>query len=196
MVPAQNIWQGDDENKPAPEPLFRIQALVNTREIDTGLDRLADPADARPWLLDHGLLAADATLTPDDLGIAIGVREALRAILVHNAGGPAPGRDALAALRTVAAANDARAVLDDDGSVRLARVGDSLPARLLELLLAVKDAQLDGTWDRLKACRNDDCQWAFYDRSRNHGGVWCDMAACGNRLKNRDFRARRRELRH
>jgi predicted RNA-binding Zn ribbon-like protein len=42
------------------------------------------------------------------------------------------------------------------------------------------------------ACANDDCQWAFYDRSRNHGGTWCDMATCGNKLKNRDFRARRR----
>ena len=33
---------------------------------------------------------------------------------------------------------------------------------------------------------------AFYDRSRNHGGTWCDMASCGNKLKNREFRARRR----
>ena len=33
--------------------------------------------------------------------------------------------------------------------------------------------------------------WAFYDRSRNHGGTWCDMASCGNKLKNREFRARR-----
>ena len=69
------------------------------------------------------------------------------------------------------------------------RDGDSVRARLLDVLLVVKDAQLDGTWGHLKACANDDCQWAFYDRSRNHGGTWCDMATCGNKLKNRDFRA-------
>jgi predicted RNA-binding Zn ribbon-like protein len=76
--------------------------------------------------------------------------------------------------------------------VRLTPVGDSVRARLLRLLLIVSDAQRDGTWAHLKACANDDCRWAFYDRSRNHGGTWCDMATCGNKLKNREFRARRR----
>ena len=56
----------------------------------------------------------------------------------------------------------------------------------------MRDAQRDGSWARLKACANDECQWAFYDRSRNHGGTWCEMSACGNKLKNREFRARRR----
>jgi predicted RNA-binding Zn ribbon-like protein len=55
---------------------------------------------------------------------------------------------------------------------------------------------LNESWGRLTACRNDDCLWAFYDGSRNHGGTWCDMAACGNRLKNRDLRARRRQIGH
>ena len=65
--------------------------------------------------------------------------------------------------------------------------------RLIELLLIMRDAQRDGSWARLKACANDECQWAFYDRSRNHGGTWCEMSACGNKLKNREFRARRRK---
>ena len=43
----------------------------------------------------------------------------------------------------------------------------------------------DGTWSRLKACREDDCHWAFYDRSRNRSGQWCVMAVCGNRNKAR-----------
>jgi predicted RNA-binding Zn ribbon-like protein len=83
-------------------------------------------------------------------------------------------------------------VVDDSGRVSLVPDDDSVRARLLALLLVVKDAQLDGTWTHMKACANDDCLWAFYDRSRNHGGTWCDMASCGNKLKNRDFRARRR----
>ena len=48
-----------------------------------------------------------------------------------------------------------------------------------------------GTWERLKVCRNDECQWAFYDHSRNHSGAWCTMAICGNRMKGRAFRTRR-----
>ena len=50
-------WLGDAEAKPAPEPLTRIQALINTVDLESGADRLAEPADARPWLVAHGLLA-------------------------------------------------------------------------------------------------------------------------------------------
>jgi predicted RNA-binding Zn ribbon-like protein len=48
----------------------------------------------------------------------------------------------------------------------------------------------DGTWARVKACRAEDCRWAFYDFSRNRSGTWCDMAVCGNRAKVRAYRAR------
>ena len=57
-----------------------------------------------------------------------------------------------------------------------------------DLILIVRDAQRDGSWKRLKACRNDECLWAFYDRSHAGRGAWCDMATCGNRIKNRNLR--------
>ncbi|MDT5237474.1 MAG: hypothetical protein QOF47_3461 [Mycobacterium sp.] len=183
-------WPGDEESKPAPGPLVFVQTLVNTVELPDGSDRLADPTDARPWLVDNHLLAPHVELAGADLDLVRAVREALRAMLVHNAGGPPPNKTALAVLRTVAGGGTARADLGDDGEVRLSARGDSVPDRLVELLLIIRDAQRDGTWQRLKACANDDCQWAFYDRSRNHGGTWCEMASCGNKLKNRAFRAR------
>jgi predicted RNA-binding Zn ribbon-like protein len=185
-------WSGDTESKPAPGDLRRIQALINTVDLESGQDRLAAVEDARPWLVDDGLLAPDASLAPDDLQLVAEVREGLRALVIHNSGGPAPDPLTSAALREVSDASPVRVVLDGSGKVTLAAADDSLRARLLALLLIVKDAQLDGTWTHLKACANDDCLWAFYDRSRNHGGTWCDMASCGNKLKNRDFRARRR----
>jgi predicted RNA-binding Zn ribbon-like protein len=79
------------------------------------------------------------------------------------------------------------------GQVRLetgdpaGRVADGLAG----LLLTIRDAQADGSWDRLKLCSNPDCRWAFYDRSHSRRGAWCEMASCGNRLKNRNLRARR-----
>lgn len=183
-------WPGDDEPKPAPGPLRVVQALVNTVERPDGLDRLADAADARAWLVDHHLLAPDAALTDADLDLVRRVREALRSLLVHNAGGPLPTESALAPLRDIAAAGTVRACLADVGQVQLATTGDSVRDRLVDLLLMVRDAQRDGTWPLLKACANDECQWAFYDKSRNHGGTWCEMSVCGNKLKNRAFRAR------
>jgi predicted RNA-binding Zn ribbon-like protein len=192
MTPRPVQWLSDDESKPAPEPLVRIQALVNTVELPDGPDRLAATADARAWLVAHNLLTATADVTDDDLDLVRGVREALRALLVHNAGGPLPSDEALSPLRAVATEGTARADCGDAGEVRLSATGDSVPERLVELLLVMRDAQRDGSWARLKACANDECQWAFYDRSRNHGGTWCEMSACGNKLKNREFRARRR----
>jgi len=185
------VWLGDTEAKPAPEPLTRIQALINTVDLESGADRLLDATEAQPWLRARGLLAPGHVPTPEELATIREVREALRAMTLHNAGGPAPTAAQIAPLRRVADAATARARLDERGTVHVDPVGESLPDRLLVLLLVVSDAQRDGTWAHLKACANEDCRWAFYDRSRNHGGTWCDMASCGNKLKNREFRARR-----
>lgn len=193
VVAEQTRWLADEESKPAPGPLLRVQALVNTVELPAGPDRLADPADARPWLIDNGLMAPDASLGGADLQQLRDVREALRALLMRNSGGPSPTEAEMAPLRAVAAGGAARADFDADGLVRLAADGDSVAERLVDLLLVMRDAQLDGSWARLKVCANDECRWAFYDRSRNHGGTWCEMSACGNKLKNREFRARRRK---
>lgn len=50
-----------------------------------------------------------------------------------------------------------------------------------------------GEWRRLKICENPACLWIFYDESRNRVRRWCDDKACGNLLKVRRFRARRKE---
>jgi predicted RNA-binding Zn ribbon-like protein len=185
-------WLGDQESKPAPGALRQVQALINTIDRESGQDRLAAAADAAPWLVTNHLLEPGTTPSLDDLRTVVDVREALRAMVIHNTGGPAPGKTALAPLRQVAATSAVRAELSADGTVRLGPDDNSLADRLVNVLLVVKDAQFDGTWEHLKACANEECQWAFYDRSRNHGGTWCDMSSCGNKLKNRDFRARKR----
>ena len=188
-------WLGDIEAKPAPGALRRIQAFINTIDLESGQDRLARIEDARPWLVESDLLAADAAPSNDDLRLVADVREGLRALLIQNSGGPVPDAAVMAPLHAVAESSGVRAALDESGRITLGTDDDSLRARLLSLLLVIRDAQLDGTWTHMKACANDDCLWAFYDHSRNHGGTWCDMATCGNKLKNRDFRARRRQSR-
>jgi predicted RNA-binding Zn ribbon-like protein len=189
-IPAK--WLDDEEKKPAPGPLRRVQSLINTLDMESGLDRLAVAGDAAPWMATNGLLTPGGTPTDDDLSTLAGVREGLRALVLQNTDGQAPDPSLVWPLHQLAEDEPVRAGVGEDGAVRLAPVGDSLRARLVALLLIVSDAQRDGTWAHLLACANDDCQWAFYDRSRNHGGTWCDMATCGNKLKNRDFRARQR----
>lgn len=57
-----------------------------------------------------------------------------------------------------------------------------------QILAVVVEAAGDGSWQRLKACREHRCEWAFYDRARNRSGRWCSMAVCGTRSKMQTYR--------
>jgi predicted RNA-binding Zn ribbon-like protein len=187
------LWVPDEETKPAPMPLLLVQSFVNTWEGDHGSDLLLDPAAARDWLTEAGLWRAERAPDPAELHLARGVREGIRAMLAANAGGPQPGPGDLQPLRAVAQASRPALRVGPDGQVSLGpEPGGRLGAGLLTLLLTIRDAQRDGTWPRLKACGNPDCRWAFYDRSHSRAGAWCDMATCGNRIKNRRLRQRQR----
>jgi predicted RNA-binding Zn ribbon-like protein len=179
--------------KPAPPPLQPVQALANTVDLEEGIDLLEDIDSARSWLRKAGLLGAKGTLNQAQLAEVREVRTSLRALIAHNDGGPAPSIEELAPLRGLAGSRQPQLCVDRHGNFEFeAAAGSDVRDAMVGLLVSVRDAQADGTWSRLKICRNSDCQWAFYDRSRNHQGVWCDMAICGNRLKNRAFRARHR----
>lgn len=171
-------------------PLLLVQSFVNTYEADTSVDLLGDLETGRTWLAEAGLLDR-APLTPDDLELAREVRENLRVLLVQNAGGDVPTLEQLVPLTALAATSRLRPTVGENGLIDLETEGGPGSVRLAELLLIVRDAQHDGRWERLKACRNDECLWAFYDRSHAGRGAWCDMATCGNRIKNRNLRSRR-----
>jgi predicted RNA-binding Zn ribbon-like protein len=193
-------WASHLEHKLAPMPLLLVQAFVNTLDLDLGTDVFAHPEEARAWLADSGLRdpGPPSPKRPgpdlgDDLLIAREVRTGIRALIRLNTENKPLAGDELQPLQKVAREGQPRLQVSMDGQVRL---GPALPASrlvdgLLRLLLITRDAQADGSWDRMKLCGNPDCQWAFYDRSHSRRGAWCDMASCGNRLKNRNLRARR-----
>ena len=183
-------WVPDGETKPAPMPLLIVQSFVNTWEADAGTDLLGDPASACRWLKEAGLLDGIGT-DEGDLATLREIRESIRALLVRNGGGPAPGSSQLEAVRNSADRTRLRAIVLGDGRIELQPEGAAGSEAIARLLLIIRDAQRDGTWGRLKACRNPDCQWAYYDRSHAGRGAWCDMAVCGNRIKNRNLRSRR-----
>ena len=186
-------WVPAEETKPAPMPLLLVQSFVNTWDGDRGSDLLLDPSAARDWLTEAGLWSAERPPDPAELHLARGVREGIRAMLIANSGGPQPRPGELQPLQAVAHASPPVLQVGPGGQVSLGpKAGGRPGAGLLTLLLVVRDAQRDGTWRRLKACGNPDCRWAFYDRSHSGVGTWCDMASCGNRIKNRRLRQRHR----
>jgi predicted RNA-binding Zn ribbon-like protein len=179
------------ETKPAPMPLLLVQSFVNTWEGDSGLDLLSEAKPALRWLASAGLLAAGRGVDVDELSRARAVREGIRALLVHSGGGPAPTKVELRPLDQLARDARLHVALDRRGLVEFHSEGTGGRIELSRLLLVIRDAQKDGTWWRLKACHNSACLWAFYDRSHAGLGAWCDMAVCGNRVKNRNLRSRR-----
>ncbi len=135
---------------------------------------------------EHDLSAAAAT--DADVARFADVREGLRALLLANNGEPRD-KDAVARLDAVAASVPVSVRFGDDDCA-LEPEGKGLDAALGSILGLVHTAMRDGTFERLKACREHTCEWAFYDHSRNRSATWCSMKVCGNRAKARTYRAR------
>ena len=162
-----------DVPKAAPEPLRLVQRFVNTVDHEHHREWIGTAAELAEFL--------GCAETEVDVGRAHELREALRMLLRANNGAPVDP-DAVGAVNRVAAG--LRLELDDGG--RVAFGAEDPLARIVGVAFR---AMLDGTWPRLKACRN--CKWAFYDYSKNRAASWCSMQLCGNRLKTRASRSRR-----
>ncbi|MFJ3672383.1 CGNR zinc finger domain-containing protein [Streptomyces sp. NPDC090106] len=160
----------------APGGLALIESLVNTRALDSDADAL-DTEEGRERF----------GLTPDDVPEARALRESLRATLLAHAGHPphAP----VTPLDALLAAAPLRVTVAADGSAALA-AATAAPSLLARVAVAVAEALVEGTWQRLKACQAPDCHWAYYDRSPAGRGRWCSMQICGARAKMRRYRAK------
>lgn len=172
----------------APGELERVRDFVNTLDVETGDDALSSPDALRAWLESRGLGPARGA-SRTDLVAARRLREAIRALLLENNGLSVRKEAALTLNRTAARAHVGLR-FDSGGEVRLEPAARGVDAALGRLLAIAASAMADGTWTRLKACRADDCHWAFYDHARNHSRHWCSMAVCGNRTKARTYRRR------
>ena len=176
------------EEQAAPGRLDVLRRFVNTRDVEDGIEELGTPAAVRAWLREHGLPNVPRP-GAGDVERLTALREALRGLMLAN-NGQADERRALEHLRAEAARVPLQVRFDGRGDSALVPGGAGVDAVVGELIGIVHEAMADGTWPRLKACRADDCEWAFYDRSRNRSGAWCSMAVCGNRAKARTYRRR------
>jgi predicted RNA-binding Zn ribbon-like protein len=180
------------QSKEAPGDLAQVREFVNTLDIDEGLDALSTPGELAAWLEERELLEPGADVGPADLRRTRLFREALRSVLLsHNDGRPVP-KDATRVMDDVAARARLRLRVGADASAQLEAEGRGVDGALGRLLVIVYRAMENETWQRLKACRADTCQWAFYDRSKNRSGHWCSMEVCGSRHKAQQYRERRK----
>jgi predicted RNA-binding Zn ribbon-like protein len=181
-----------EQSKEAPGDLAQVRAFVNTLDMDEGLEALSTPGELAAWLTDRGLLELGADVSAADVRRARLFREALRsALLSNNDGRPVPA-DAARTMDDVAARARLRLHVGADASARLEAEGRGIDGALGRLLVIVYRAMENESWRRLKACRADTCQWAFYDHSKNRSGHSCSMEVCGARHKAQQYRERRK----
>jgi predicted RNA-binding Zn ribbon-like protein len=169
----------------APGRLELLQRFINTHNHDLPpeWDRIGSAGKARGWLNEKGLVSPQDVVTKADAARLRELREAIRRLVI---GGEQP--EAVAVVR--AAGGVLRVAVDGEGRTSLEPARPGVDGAIATLLGILHEAQLTGDWARMKACRQ--CEYAFFDRSRNRSAAWCAMSICGNRTKNRAYYRRQR----
>src|SRR5690606_2836921 len=170
------------EDRPAPGRLRFVQGLLNTLDVERGTDRLADTPQAAAWLERFGLVADARAIDAADTARLRTFREAVRT-LISTQEDQGQVRDAAEALHQLSAGIELGVRFDTTGTVSVENRSTGIEAAIGALIVAMHEAQMTGTWERLKSCARDSCRWAFYDASKNHSSNWCSMQTCGNREK-------------
>ncbi|MGW2353783.1 CGNR zinc finger domain-containing protein [Actinacidiphila glaucinigra] len=185
---------------PAPGGLAFVQDLLNSSSDGlvgprhTHDDLLSDIVSARNWLTSAGRALGESSdldfslpsLPEEDLPALRELRSELRLLVSGQA--EADQSASLSRLRSAAVT-----VATTSGPSFVALPSGYGWHWVASAVLAESfNAQREGTWRRLKACRNPACVAVFYDRTRNNIGVWHSLRSCGNPANLRASRARKR----
>ena len=153
-------------------------------------ERLIAPDDLARWMVESGVLGSPPAVSSRQLAAARALREAINR-LARPVIEPEPGdQDELngwAARLPMAPQLTAES--------KLVWIAD----RPVEAMLATiaRDAVdlLSGPFaGRIRECGAPDCALLFVDTSRPGARRWCSTAACGNRVRTKAYRQRRKEL--
>lgn len=172
---------------PVPADIAIVREFVNTTDHETQTDDLTTPAELAGYLVAAGLVPRRIRAAQEDLELALQLRRGLRRALELNHDGDSESipelERALAVLPIV--------LTWSGNAAEVSAGGDGVRRGLAEIAVAMQRAVADGTWWRLKICSSDECEWAYYDNSKNRSRNWCEYG-CGNKLKMRAYRARQK----
>jgi predicted RNA-binding Zn ribbon-like protein len=175
------------DERPLPEPIENLSTYSDLVDF-TELAGLIAPAQARLLRKLSGPAPAQVVqrarkLREDLFGALTKLRrskaipsDALRAIAAAIRGAHAA--------RTLSAVQDGRLAQYDWASPRAADVP------FHACTLAIEDLLIGTGRSRIRKCRAPDCDVYFIDKSKARRRHWCSMDNCGNREKQRRWRAR------
>jgi predicted RNA-binding Zn ribbon-like protein len=80
----------------------------------------------------------------------------------------------------------------DQPQLKFISIAGRLDSALGEIANSFAEALVRGDPSRIKICKNKDCLWVFYDRTKNKSRKWCEETTCANLMKVRRFREKHR----
>jgi len=158
-------------------------------------DMLEDEEWLSKWLRQQEF-TAPVPLSPAELTQAKRLRSFLWEGVQRLVQGEVPDRAMLDKLNTYMADGPVirRAALNAEGQCEVAMLPQKTGWEpiLAEIAASFAQALADKDLSRFRICDNPDCLWVYYDDTRNHSKRFCDDKMCGNLIKVRRFRARKK----
>jgi len=183
-----------------PDALANLYDLANTLDLrhftHDGVphrqdDQLKSAADLAAWMAQRKLARPDADITPSTFETALHLRASLRDYLRHDLA-ERRSKSATRALNAAIAIFPLRVEIGGESGGVLRPARDDALGGLAAVVAELYDGARDGSLDRLKMCAAEECRRVFFDRSKPATRRWCMSTLCGNRMKTRAYRERRR----
>jgi predicted RNA-binding Zn ribbon-like protein len=173
---------------------------IHDRRAEDQEEELHDISDVLQWAkeaallstADHDRLAAHyrrkSREAAAELADAIKVRDLLVSIFSSIAIGNSVPNQRLSELNSALAQVPGLLRLHkNSGRIRTewTSAANGLKQVLFPVLTSAAELLASDRVGRVRECGSNDCTWLFVDESRNRSRRWCDMRACGNRMKAR-----------
>ena len=185
-------------NAPTPSPLDLVLAFANTH-ADAGdrVERFTDAEGLTSWLgeVAWGGAVPARTVTDSDVVEARELRDALVTVLLSHSHDAATSDAAVQAAEAILERAGDRCPVTARLSGAEARLGPGcggVAGAFAGVLAAATELALSGQWARIKACRNEPCHFAFFDRSKNTSAGYCSTQ-CSSQASMRAYRARKKD---
>ncbi|WJH34004.1 ABATE domain-containing protein [Paenibacillus sp. CC-CFT747] len=159
-------------------------------------DRLDQPDYVLAFARDQGYGQLAYPL-PEELADLKSLRELLRRQALRMANGEKPEEGIMEELNQVLerAAYTRKLEENEEGGWQVVSVPVQSGWKHIKADIAASFAETirNGEESRTRICTNPDCLWVFTDFTRSRTKRYCDDKCCGNLMKVRRFRARRKE---
>lgn len=157
-------------------------------------DRLDRPGWLRAWLQEQQLPLLDEPKT-HELQQLKELRSLIHGMVTSIVQGVSLDAEAIGRLNAVMSAGPVIRELryrEDSLSTGNKPVRWDWQQVMSEIAASFAETIANGEPARIRICDNPDCLWVYYDDTRNRSKRYCDDKMCGNLMKVRRFRARKK----